>query len=46
MVETRHELSNYRDIYKVSERFKRPEVKKDVKNRTRDAHIQETRELQ
>ena len=31
MAETRHELSNCRDIIEISERIKRPEVKKEWK---------------
>ena len=30
MAETRYELSNYRDIVEISDRIKRPEVKKDA----------------
>jgi len=33
MAETRHELANYRDIIEISERIKRPEPKKDAKDR-------------
>ena len=33
MAETRHELANYRDIMEISDRIKRPEVKKDSKDR-------------
>jgi len=39
MTETRHELSNYRDIIEISERIKRPEVKKDSKDRMPEASI-------
>jgi len=31
MAKTRHELSNYRDIIEISERIKRPEMKKSLK---------------
>ena len=33
MAETRHELSNYRDIIEISERIKSPEVNKESKDR-------------
>ena len=33
MAETKHELSNYRDIIEISDRIKRPEVKMDSKDR-------------
>ena len=39
MAETRHELSNYRDIIEISEQIKRPEVKKESKDRTPEVHI-------
>ena len=44
MPEIRHELSNYRDILEFSDRIKRPEVKKDSKDRMPEANIQEIRE--
>ena len=34
MAETRHELDNYRDFIEISERIKRPEPKKDAKDRS------------
>ena len=34
MAEIRHELANYRDIMEISERIKRPEPKKDAKDRS------------
>jgi len=44
MAETRHELANYRDIIEISERIKRPEPKKDAKDRSADGpKIQEIR---
>ena len=43
IAETRHEWANYRDIIEISERIKRPEPKKDVKDRNADGLIQETR---
>ena len=39
MAETRHELANYRDIIETSERIKRPEPKKDAKDRSEDGPI-------
>ena len=39
MVETRHELFNYRNIIEISVWIKRPEVKKESKDRTPEAHI-------
>ena len=39
MVETRHELANNRDIMEISERIKRPEPKKDAKDRRADGPI-------
>jgi len=39
MAETRYESSNYRNIIEISERITRPEVRKDAKDRTPDAHI-------
>ena len=39
MAETRHELSNYRDIMVISDRIKRAEVKKDSKDRMPEASI-------
>ena len=39
MAETRHELSNYRDILEISDRIKRPEVRKDSKDRMPEAPI-------
>ena len=39
MAETRNELSNYREIMEISDRIKRPEVKKDSKDRMPDASI-------
>ena len=39
VVETRHELSKYRDIMEIFDRIKRPEVKKDSKDRMPDATI-------
>jgi len=39
MADTRHELANYRDIIELSERIKRPEPKKEAKDRTLDGHI-------
>jgi len=39
MAETRHELANYRDFIKISERIKRPEPKKDAKDRSADGPI-------
>jgi len=39
MAKTRHELANYRDIVEISERIKRPELKKDEKNRSADGPI-------
>jgi len=39
MAETRHKLANYRDIIEISERIKRPEPKKDAKDRTPDAQV-------
>ena len=37
--ETRHELSNHRDIIETSERIKHPEVKKESKDGAPEAHI-------
>ena len=34
--ETRHELTNYEDIIEISERIKRPELKRDAKDRSTD----------
>ena len=39
MAETRHELANFRDIIELSERIKRPEPKKDAKDRSADGPI-------
>ena len=39
MAESRREFSNYRDIIEISERIKHPEVKKESKDRTLEAHI-------
>ena len=39
MAKTRHELANYRDIIEISERIKRPEPKKDAKDRIADGPI-------
>ena len=39
MAETKHELSNYRDIIEISDRIKRPEVKKDSKDRMPKASL-------
>ena len=39
MAETRHELENYRDIMEMSERIKRPESRKDSKDRSADTPI-------
>ena len=39
MAETKHELANYRDIMEISERIKRPEPRKESKDRSADAPI-------
>ena len=39
MTETRHELSNYRNIIEISDQIKRPEVKNDSKDRMPEAAI-------
>jgi hypothetical protein len=39
MAETRNVLSNYREFMEISDRIKRPEVKKDSKDRIPDASI-------
>ena len=39
VAETRHELVNCRDVIEISERIKRPEVKKESKDGTPEAHI-------
>jgi len=39
MAETRNELSNYREIMEISDRIKRPEVKKDSKDWMPDGAI-------
>ena len=39
MAEIRHELAKYRDIIEISERIKRPEPKKDAKDRIADGTI-------
>ena len=39
MAKPRHELANYRDIIEISERIKRPEPKKDAKDRIADGPI-------
>jgi hypothetical protein len=45
MAETRNELSNYREFMEISDRIKRPEVKKDSKDRIPEClNIQEIRE--
>jgi len=39
MAETRHEFANYRDIIEISERIKRPEHKKDARDRSAEGPI-------
>ena len=39
LAETRHELANNRDIMEISDRIKRPEVKKDSKDRMPETTI-------
>ena len=39
IAETKHELSNYRDIIEISDRIKRPKVKKDLKDGMPEASI-------
>jgi len=39
MAETRHELSNYRDIIEISERIKPPEVKEKSEDRIPESHV-------
>ena len=39
MAETKHELANYRDIMEIFERIKRPEPRKDSKDRNADDPI-------
>ena len=39
MAEIRHELSKNRDIMEISDRIKRPEVKKDSKDRMPEASL-------
>jgi hypothetical protein len=39
MAETRHELAHYRDIMEISDRIKRPEVKKDSKDKMPETAI-------
>ena len=39
MAETRHAFANYRDIIEISERMKRPEPKKDAKDRSAEVPI-------
>ena len=39
MDETRHELVDHRDIIEISERIKRPEPKRDAKDKSADAQV-------
>jgi len=39
IAETRHELANYRYIMEITERIKRPERKKDSKDRSTDVPL-------
>ena len=39
MTETRHQVANYRDKIEISDHIKRPEAKKEQKDRTPEAHI-------
>jgi len=39
MDETRHELSSCRDIIEISQRIKRPKVKKNSKDKNPKAHV-------